>query len=389
MHPSRLLWLDGLRGIGAVQVLLLHTLGAFLPAWINQPSAAWPLFDGECAVFVFFLMSGAVLTGAFSGQTANIPAQIAARLVRFALPATASLWIAFAVFRLLPGEHLLAGAVLPGSWLTEHWVVDGSAPSLLTDLLQNALLLGYRDLSLLGAEITTGAAYNAPLWTLSLELQGSALVLALVWLRRRSPAAWLALSLFLGVLLLRTPLLCFVAGHVALVASRPGANGRAGLALLLAGGALACATPIGTAEIFTRLAAADLPMARAFPAEMMQRCVAAMLLLAGLCLSRPPRCWLERPGTLWLGRLSFPLYLTHWPVIFGPGAWIFLAAAPALGPDGAALLAAAGSIVLSLSLARLFRPIDEAAIRLARHLRRWLAPRPLSAMRATAPAVSA
>ena len=52
------------------------------------------------------------------------------------------------------------------------------------------------------------------------------------------------------------------------------------------------------------------------------------------------------------------------------------------------LTSAGGSIVLSLSLARLFRPIDEAAIRLARHLRRWLDPRPIAAMRATAPAAS-
>src|SRR4051794_41829710 len=68
-------WLESLRGIAALQVFLLHLLGAFwLPAvtgegpagvatWLARSPLAL-LYDGESAVSLFFLLSGAGLAGA-------------------------------------------------------------------------------------------------------------------------------------------------------------------------------------------------------------------------------------------------------------------------------------------------------------------------------------
>ena len=97
-------------------------------------------------------MSGAVLTGAFAGQTANSPAQIAARLVRFALPAAASLWIAFNVSASdqpctpAPGADLdqaliQLGAITPHGpqWLLGAWSTAIFAiPSTTTDPTRHA-----------------------------------------------------------------------------------------------------------------------------------------------------------------------------------------------------------------------------------------------------------
>lgn len=380
MQPPRFAWLDGLRGLGAVQVLLLHVFGAFQPELVRDPSPLWLLYDGETAVFIFFLLSGAVLTGAFASQTASPPAQMAARVARFALPAAASAGVAFALFRWLPDAHLRAAAALPGSWLAEHWTADGTAQSLATDIFINGLMLGYRGLSLMDAYLVplmdTGAAYNAPLWTLSLELQGSVLVLLLTVARRRSPFVWLILTCGLALFLLRTPLVCFIVGHLAMLAPRSRKHGPIGVAMILLGCGLAFAATTGASAAFRVLADANLPLAPAFSAEMIQRGVAAMLILGGIGLSAPLQHCLSHPFVLWLGRLSFPLYLMHWPAIFGPGAWAFLTFSPALGQSGAAMLATSGAVGLSVVLARLFRPVDEAAIVLARRLRSLLgAPR--------------
>ena len=67
MRPAKVPYLEGLRGIAAMQVVLLHFVTGFLP---NTAQHAWPplrvLFDGHTAVYVFFLISGAVLTPSFA-----------------------------------------------------------------------------------------------------------------------------------------------------------------------------------------------------------------------------------------------------------------------------------------------------------------------------------
>jgi peptidoglycan/LPS O-acetylase OafA/YrhL len=67
MRPAKVPYLEGLRGIAAMQVVLLHFVTGFLP---DTAQHAWPplrvLFDGHTAVYVFFLISGAVLTPSFA-----------------------------------------------------------------------------------------------------------------------------------------------------------------------------------------------------------------------------------------------------------------------------------------------------------------------------------
>src|ERR1700728_2969754 len=63
-------YLEGLRGVAASQDVTMHFVSAFLPDAIEH--AAPPLqvlFDGHTAVYVFFLISGAVLTPAYARGT--------------------------------------------------------------------------------------------------------------------------------------------------------------------------------------------------------------------------------------------------------------------------------------------------------------------------------
>ena len=67
---QRLDYLDGLRGLAAMQVVFEHVVLGFRPGIFD----AWPriLWDGNVAVFLFFLMSGFVLTGSFERAPAAV-----------------------------------------------------------------------------------------------------------------------------------------------------------------------------------------------------------------------------------------------------------------------------------------------------------------------------
>src|SRR3954462_3663733 len=90
---ARLHYLDALRGVAAVQVVLLHFFTAFAPglamsgldagtlAGYVRASPLFYLYDGYSAVYIFFALSGYVLTGAFAARVDALGRALAARTV--------------------------------------------------------------------------------------------------------------------------------------------------------------------------------------------------------------------------------------------------------------------------------------------------------------------
>ncbi|HMJ40690.1 MAG TPA: acyltransferase family protein [Pseudolabrys sp.] len=105
----RIAYLESIRGLAAVQVLLLHFLAAFAPDLVfSLPAAAtvagyihlsplYFLYDGYSAVYIFFALSGYVLTRSFERNLAQPSSQILARVIRLGLPALAATLVAAAV----------------------------------------------------------------------------------------------------------------------------------------------------------------------------------------------------------------------------------------------------------------------------------------------------
>jgi peptidoglycan/LPS O-acetylase OafA/YrhL len=79
--------------------------------------------------------------------------------------------------------------------------------------------------------------------------------------------------------------------------------------------------------------------------------------------------FLDRRPFVALGRLSFSLYLVHWPIVLGVGSAVLIAVGR--GEDGALArdAAVAAALGLSLACAELFSSVDAWAISASRRLR--------------------
>jgi peptidoglycan/LPS O-acetylase OafA/YrhL len=100
------------------------------------------------------------------------------------------------------------------------------------------------------------------------------------------------------------------------------------------------------------------------------RIYGATVLTIGIMQCNPVRSFLAHERLQVLGRLSFPIYLTHWPIIFGVGSFSLVVLAPRIGALPARFLAAMISIILTILTAKLFEPVDQFALRVSRAFRK-------------------
>ncbi len=263
---ARLGWMDGLRGIAALQVVLLHVLSVFLPAiGTLTPDAAhysWEayfihtplsiLFDGYSSVYLFFILSGAALTYPFSARPVAVPSSMLRRLIRLGLPMAASILLAATLIGVfgpsfVPAEKLTKS----GDWLIYAALQSVSLTEILHEIFLENILTGFADLGFMPSGIMNrmgivphGTTYNGPLWTLHIEFVGSLVIALFVALRSlTSRHVHLAVALIFALAFAASPLVLFVVGHLAadslhnVDASRP----RIGFGLvMLIGGFLLC-----------------------------------------------------------------------------------------------------------------------------------------------------
>jgi peptidoglycan/LPS O-acetylase OafA/YrhL len=343
--------------------------------------ATSPLFfmiDGASAVCIFFFLSGYVLTPGFTYPGATNGAIIGGRFLRLGIPAVAACGFSAVLFQIFGGYNEAAGAMSKSLWLASGW-----RPSVdlwfLKDALINGVILGYQDSSLvqwLGFPAASLASmensYVTPLWTLSIEFYGSILVLLLA--RARS---WKLLILAM-IILSRTYLLCFLAGHLA---ARFDLGGKR---LLVAWPVAAAGAAIGLAICMTShfwspesvvkfcaLSAQIFPPCPMANSNYLLRVYGASVFSVGILQCPPVRKFLAHARLRALGPLSFPIYLTHWPIIFGVGSFTLVGLTPWAGASAtrvlvARVLALIASIVITIFVATYFETVDQIALRVSR-----------------------
>jgi peptidoglycan/LPS O-acetylase OafA/YrhL len=109
---------------------------------------------------------------------------------------------------------------------------------------------------------------------------------------------------------------------------------------------------------------------------MQQKAFGAILVLVGLIHLETARSLLSKPWLVARSKLSFPLYLVHWPILFGPAAALFLLLSGTIGVGAARLCAIVVGICLAFAASTFFLPLDRLALDLSRALRRRLSGAP-------------
>ena len=355
-----------------MQVVLFHSVLAFLPGdgwW----SATWARFvyDGFSAVWIFFLISGAVLTLSFGRDAPSVLAPAAKRVVRLFLPVAAAAVVAVLLLAAFPRAHLLAAEISGSAWLAMDSAGAATPGHLLREIGLDSLLLGYRESTLfpsLAPSLTPMTeSLNAPFWSLHVELYGSFLVLALVALRMRSRRLHAAAVVALAIICPAQPLFLFVIGHLAARALHARAPALLGAVLLVVGIGL-CADKDWIAvewlrTLLGRIALVDPPNLYQFASQ-----IGAIAVFAGVLLCPPVRALLATRPLQRLGALSFSIYLLHFPILFTLVSVTFVAMA-ALPHALTAAIAIAAEITLTLAAAIIFeRWIDRPATALSRRV---------------------
>ncbi len=348
--------LESLRGLASVGVLIWHSLMAFFPGrtgiWVVSNhawnTAPWfGLINGAGWVTFFFVLSGYVLTRSalLAGDPAPVVRNMLKRWPRLAVPVLLAVLGSWALFATGAYRYPEAGALAGSPWLVHGGGMrPPGPPDIWEAILQGSVTTFFRG----------DHSYDSSLWTMQVEFLGSfiAFGMALLLLSLRQPAARLYLAAMLAGLCLNAPpfLMTFPAG-VALAAFLPRRRGSglplpAALAMACAGIFLLGYTGVQAGAF--RWVAALWP--QAIRADGLNT-VGAVLLVLAVEQSASLHIALSHRWGAWLGRLSFPLYLVHVPVICSvgaacylgmhpdPGAWLPRLAACAIG--AAVALAAA------------------------------------------------
>lgn len=355
MAKNRDIPLEALRGLAAVVVLAWHALQAFQPAFWRDGGAWWyGAVHGTAAVIVFFVLSGFVLThrALATGDGRPLARGAIKRWPRLAGPVLAAVLFSWLLFKLGLYAHAEAGARIGSGFLASFGDAHPAGPvepDLRAALLQGAIFALFR-----GA--AEDHSYNIVLWTMRYELLGSfvafGLGLALLQLGHASLAARMALVAVTALLVrfAEPYYVTFVVG--------------VGLALLVAARPVRIPWPTALAMVAAALwllgyreGGADHALLAALyrkppPAVYVHAAAAALLILA-LVGTEALRGAMSGPWAAWLGRLSFPLYLVHVPVICSAGAWTWVGLEDTgLAAAGALLVTAVLSFALALPLAR-------------------------------------
>lgn len=350
----RLHFLDGLRGWAALSVVIYHStwelFGTLVPG--VRVTEAGPLNDGPLAVYIFFVLSGVVLSLPFlrTGDPSRITRMALGRYVRLAVPVTAASLIGLVMMKGGLLSNQAAASVLGGS----DWVRD--------ELQQAPAVLSWAQFALYSTffDYQPQQSYDPYLWTMQIELGGSFALFGVLAIAGQElltrcigyiVGTLLALQFAPSIL----PFFCGVviaefitSRHYSRVSLSRYGN-MIGCSLFLAG---CCASIFLREEHLTP---------------------AATLLVLGAVMSP----WLQRllvlPFSVWLGAISFPLYLVHAFIIYGPACWLVLRLADAgVSTEGMMLAVVPFIICLSLLAAWLFLPVERLSITASHWVARML-----------------
>ena len=384
---SRILALESVRGLAALAVVFSHLVMAFAdPYPTGKPSnidslttairiplelAYRPIRDGQFAVMIFFVLSGVVLSQGYlhRGRFSDLMTGIVRRYPRLAIPAAASALISCALWQSgfmfnAEASRLLIEDGTPANWLQ---LFHKETPSFRDALYQSTIEIFFaRDLP------APPVMYNSVLWTMRTEFYGSLLVFGMLGLVGKSRhVGWYSLLAFvLFAMIGQTRLALFPAGMALAVLRRD----RPGMILspivstvLILSAYILC----GCYELGEFKPTSIWPGGFGY-LIVEQVCGIAAILTVTVALFTPAVTrGLEWSPFVWIGKVSFGLYLAHLPIVLSLGSFVFASNFLRVGYGGAMLFASIAVIAASLPAAwLLYHLADRPAVWIGKQLSR-------------------
>jgi peptidoglycan/LPS O-acetylase OafA/YrhL len=171
-ESRRLYQLDSLRGVAALCVVFHHLLWLWKDETLNKSYGSLrglidiltqPISAGHEAVILFFILSGLVLSiPALQGKPQTYPVFVMRRVCRIYFPYLIALALA------VVGDSVLHGSVTTSPWFDQFWVTPPNRP----DVLQHIAFLGSFNTS----------QFDPPIWSLVHEMRVSLIFPFLCWL---------------------------------------------------------------------------------------------------------------------------------------------------------------------------------------------------------------
>jgi peptidoglycan/LPS O-acetylase OafA/YrhL len=367
----KLVPLEGLRGIAAAVVVLYHLVLGFTPKGVGVvPHGHGPfdvviqfvlgMLNGGAAVAVFFVLSGFILSLPFA-KDREISRVVVAMLKRW--PRLAALTLIACVFgwgliKWSGHDYQHAAGVIGAGWMASH----GNAP--LTG--HHLTWWGAVHEGLVSVFFSGDVHFDSPLWTMRIELFGSFAVFLAAPVLFALQNWWVRLGLIGGVMLLVgggypvTYLSDFLVGTVVAMLFAEDRMPKFSNWQALAVGVLAIYLFSFTYEQKLLIHA---PIKAVMPQGDTSHFVwdAGAVLMIFVLLGNPLlKRLFSRSWAVWLGLLSFPIYLLHGPIMLSVGAKSFMGGLDTLGETGSAVTAAGISVALTLACALPLVWVDQA-----------------------------
>ena len=375
---KKIKYLNGLRGVAAFEVVFHHFILAFYPALFSGPGipthmAAGQevaasgsflnlLWDGNFAVCIFFVLSGFVLSHKFFLQKEPeiITASAVKRYFRLALPVAFSVLFAYVLMKFSLFFNHPAGSVSGSGWLMGFWNFQ---PNFFDSLRQ----------AVVGTFFFSIFDYNAILWTIACEFLGSFLVFGFLAIFGQAKKRFWAYA-FLIVVFLQTYYLAFILGmllsdvfaHRQMILRQHDPK-KIWRSLFLVLGLFLGSFPIGRDPSGTMYAFMNFSWLSS-PATL-YHILGAFLLMVVLLDSRKMQKFFSYKYFLFLGEVSFAMYLLHFIILGSFSSFIFLKLEPIMAYPYAVAISFAASLPIILLVSYLaYELVDKKAVNFSHFL---------------------
>ncbi len=368
---AKLVPLEGLRGIAAAIVVLYHLDLGFTEKGVGKVPHGHGFWDvlmqfglgmlnGGAAVAVFFVLSGFILSLPFAKdrRVSRVLVAMLKRWPRLAMLTTIACLFAWALIVLSQDYYKQAAAVIGAGWMATH----GNAP---LDAQHLTLWKAAKE-GLFDAFASDRMHFDSPLWTMRIELFGSFAIFLMAPLLFAVQNWPLRLALIFGLMIAVggtypvTYLTDFLTGTILAMLfaeeKLPRLNNWQAAGMGLLGLYLFSFT-------YEQKLLIHAPIKAVIPHGDTSHLVwdlGALLIILVLLGNPLLRRWFSKGWAVWLGLLSFPIYLLHGPIMLSAGAASFVRGVGWLGLAGSAAMAAAVSVGLTLLCALPLVWVDKA-----------------------------